>query len=346
MIDAKTRRYAGFTLIELMVVIAIIAVLISLLLPAVQSARESARRIQCVNNLKQLGLSIHNYEQSWQGLPPTALIVQTRTGGLWTSTWGPFARILAYLEQSAIHNALNLDSSYGDPGNLTATAQTISTFICPSEIRLDRELNGTFGNVGPTNYGFCMGDWFVFGGPGSSARTRSAFGPNMSRRWAEFQDGTSNTMMMSEVKNWQIHIRDCGRLSRMVDPYSVPGPDADPRSIAPEYEGTGCLYKIEGHCEWPEVAVQHIGMTTAWPPNKKTAGGPGFGTPDVDITSQRERTGGPTFAAITARSYHPAGVNALLGDGSVRFVKSTTSGQVWRALGSVAGGEVLSADAF
>ena len=87
-------------------------------------------------------------------------------------------------------------------------------------------------------------------------------------------------------------------------------------------------------------------MTTAWPPNKQTPGGPGNAYPDVDINSERERSGGPTFAAVTSRSYHPGGVNTLFGDGSVKFIKSTIDGMVWRGLGTVAGGEVISADSF
>jgi len=87
-------------------------------------------------------------------------------------------------------------------------------------------------------------------------------------------------------------------------------------------------------------------MTTAWPPNKHTPGGPNYTTPDMDITSERERIGGPTFAAITARSYHPGGVNILLGDGSVRFVKNSIDGFVWRAIETVAGGEVVSSDSY
>jgi prepilin-type N-terminal cleavage/methylation domain-containing protein/prepilin-type processing-associated H-X9-DG protein len=342
----RTLRRRAFTLLELLVVIAIIGVLIALLLPAVQAAREAARRVQCSNNLKQLGLAIHNYEGIWGGMPPSALVVPAAAGTIWTSDFGVFARVLPQIEQGGIFNALNLNSSYGDPGNMTATSQAIDTFICPSEVRRDCENNATFGLVGPTNYGFCLGDWFVFAGPAGGPITRSAFGPNLSRRWADFTDGASDTLLMAEVKNWQVNIRDCGLLSRINDPANVPGPDVDPKTIAPEYEGNGCSLRIEGHCEWPEVAVHHIGMTTAWPPNKRTPGGPGFTIPDVDLVSRRERIGGPTFAAVTSRSYHPGGVNVLLGDGGVRFVKNTIAGQSWRSLGTVAGGEIINSDAL
>jgi prepilin-type N-terminal cleavage/methylation domain-containing protein/prepilin-type processing-associated H-X9-DG protein len=341
------RKRRAFTLIELLVVIAIIAILIALLLPAVQAAREAARRLQCSNNIKQLGLAVHNYELTLGGLPPSAIVVSPSPGTLWTSDFGIFGRILPHIEQGNIFNSINLNSSYGDPGNMTATAETISTFICPSEVRSDRENNATFGIVGPTNYGFCLGDWFVWAGPVPGGPiTRSAFGPNLSRRWAAFTDGMSLTMLLAEVKNWQPYIRDCGTLSQINNPANIPSPYADPKAVCPEYQGTGCAYHLEGHCEWPEVAVQHIGMTTAWPPNKQTPGGPGYSTPDMDITSERERIGGPTYAAITARSYHPGGVNILLGDGSVRFVKNSIDGFIWRALGTVAGGEVISADAY
>jgi prepilin-type N-terminal cleavage/methylation domain-containing protein/prepilin-type processing-associated H-X9-DG protein len=337
----------AFTLLELLVVIAIIAILIALLLPAVQSAREAARRIQCANNIKQLGLAVHAYELTLGGLPPSAIVVlQPPSGTLWTSDFGVFARILPHIEQGNIYNSMNLNSNYGDPGNLTATEQTISTFLCPSEVRTDRENNGTFGIVGPTNYGFCLGDWFVFAGPAGGPITRSAFGPNLSRRWASFTDGMTQTMLLAEVKNWTVNVRDCGTLSQINDPNNIPSPYADPKTVAPEYQGNGCTIHPEGHCEWPEVAVHHIGMTTAWTPNKQTPGGPGYSMPDVDLNSRRERIGGPTFAAVTSRSYHPGGVNILLGDGSVRFIKSTVDGMIWRALGTVAGGELVSADTY
>src|SRR3954453_21424589 len=123
-------RRRAFTLIELLVVIAIIALLMGLLLPAVQAAREAARRMQCLNNVKQLGLAVHNYQQTWNGMPPSAIVVSNPGGTLWTSDFGIFARILPFIEQASIYSSLNLSSNYGDPGNLTATAQTIRTFLC------------------------------------------------------------------------------------------------------------------------------------------------------------------------------------------------------------------------
>ena len=107
----------------------------------------------------------------------------------------------------------------------------------------------------------------------------------------------------------------------------------------PEYNSPACGNFPNGRTQWAELTVAHSGFTTAWSPNKVT---PGLGGtfPDADILSVRERFGGPTFAAVTSRSYHTNGVNATLADGSARFIRSSVSGWTWRALGSVAGGEV------
>jgi hypothetical protein len=149
---------------------------------------------------------------------------------------------------------------------------------------------------------------------------------------------------MSEIKNYQPYIRDCGSLSKINDANNIPPPDADPMTVAPEYLASGCSFFDNGHSQWAELTVHHNGFTTAWPPNKKTPRGPGGTWPDVDLNSQRERIGGPTFAAVTSRSYHTGGVQSLLGDGSVRFVSSSINGLIWRSLGTVAGGEVVSDD--
>ncbi len=340
------RRRGGFTLIELLVVIAIIGVLIALLLPAVQQAREAARRAQCVNNLKQIGLALHNYHDTIGALPPTLTLVGNGTTVTWTNSFGAHPRILPFAEQGPIYNAINFDVEMYSPPNLTATATRLDLLVCPSEIQ--REFtHDVGGRMSVCNYGYCVGDWFVWLGGGNSRRNRTAFGPNMSKRWSEFRDGLSNTLLMSEGKSYQPYYRDCpgGVLANVNNPDVVPPPDADPYAAAPEYRG-GCAFRAEGHTEWPEAGAHHTGFTTAWPPNKVIRGGPANEFADLDVNSSREKLGRASFAAITARSYHPGGVNALLADGSVRFVKGSIRGDVWRALGSVAGGEVVSSDQY
>jgi prepilin-type N-terminal cleavage/methylation domain-containing protein len=329
----------AFTLIELLVVIAIIGILVALLLPAVQAAREAARRMKCQNNLKQMGLALMNYESSFRSLPPTAIIQKLPNGTLFTNYLGPHGRILPYLEEYATANGISPSSGYGDLTNLDAVGHVIPTFLCPSEPKTEPFEHATFGRIGGVNYGFCMGDWFVWGGVGLR-QTRSAFGVNLNRKWRDFTDGTSNTLLLSEVKNYTPYVRDCGTLANVSDPENIPSPDADPLTVVPEYSSSGCSFFTNAHSQWAELTVHHNGFTTAWPPNKKTLGGPNFEYADVDINSRRERIGGPTFAAITSRSWHGHGVNTVLGDGSVRSTSSSVAGAIWRSLGTVAGGEV------
>jgi prepilin-type N-terminal cleavage/methylation domain-containing protein len=125
-----TRRVRGFTLIELLVVIAIIAVLIALLLPAVQSAREAARRIQCTNNLKQLGLALHNYEGVAGALPPALVLGGSGTTVTWYGGWSVHGRLLPFTDQGATFNAINFAIDYESGPNLTVTGLSISFFLC------------------------------------------------------------------------------------------------------------------------------------------------------------------------------------------------------------------------
>ena len=195
-----------------------------------------------------------------------------------------------------------------------------------------------------TNYGWNMGDWYVWGGWPTARANRGAFGVNRSRRLAEFTDGLSNTMVASEVKTYQPFLTTAtSRRSR--SPASIPAPTADPYAVVPEYRSGSCALRLTGHTEWVDGAALETGFTTAWTPNQEDPGGADLASTS-NILGRREKTGGPTFAAITARSYHPGGVNALFGDGSVRFIKDTIDGATWRSLGSVQSGEVVSSDAY
>ncbi|MDG3005677.1 DUF1559 domain-containing protein [Paludisphaera mucosa] len=331
----------GFTLIELLVVIAIIAVLIALLLPAVQAAREAARRMQCTNNLKQLGLGVHNYESIAGAFPPTCVLRGSgSTVAMWLG-WSVQGRILPLLEQGAMYNAINFDFSGESAVNLTVSTQRVDMFICPSEVD-SSPVPGESGVVG--TYGFVMGDWLVWGGF-TGPVNRSAFGPNASRRLAEFRDGLSQTLIASEGKAKQPLLRDCGGLANINRPDSIPPPNAAPMTVAPEYAGGSCQLN-RGHTEWSDGQSHQTGVTTAWPPNFRTPGYSASPRPDLDLVGQREKKGGPTYSAVTARSYHPGGVEGLFGDGSVRFIRDAVNGETWRALGTIASGEVVGGDSY
>jgi prepilin-type N-terminal cleavage/methylation domain-containing protein len=340
-VSSRIARRVGFTLIELLVVIAIIAVLIALLLPAVQAARETARRLQCTNNLKQIGLALHNYE-SIAGAFPIVGVIAPGAPNPWVG-WSGQARILPLLEQSPMYSSINFTLPYSQPDNFTVASQAVSAFLCPSEINTQPTPASSFFNTpkGVTSYGLSMGDWFIYqtGGP----LTRGAFAPNISRNFANFTDGTSNTVLASENKVRQSCYICLGGLSLINNPANIPDSNANPYSVAPEYGGS-CGAVAQSHTSWVDGEAQETGVTTAWPPNKQILGMNGKG--DLDLTGTPFFGGGPTFAAITARSFHPGGVSTLLGDGSVRFFKSTIAGSIWRALGTIAGGEVISSDSY
>ena len=336
-------RRSGFTLIELLVVIAIVAVLIALLLPAVQQAREAARRANCKSNLRQIGLAVFNYEAVAGCLPPGMSLAGTGNTVTWNGGWSAQARILPFLDQGPLFQKANFGLNKEDPANSAVVSLNVPVFLCPSEIQTQVSTHD-YGNSGVISYAWCMGDWFIWGGF-NRPQNRSAFGPNRARGLSDFTDGLSQTLMAAEVKTYQpTFICDGKQLQNIRDPNNVPGPVADPDTVAPEYLG-GCRLYLLGHTEWSDGNAHASGFTTAWPPNFRTPSAAADNA-DVNLNSNNEEDGGPTFGAITARSYHADGVHVVLGDGSVRFVSSNVNSLIWRSLGTVAGGEPVAGNSF
>jgi prepilin-type N-terminal cleavage/methylation domain-containing protein/prepilin-type processing-associated H-X9-DG protein len=352
---SKKVRTKAFTLIELLVVIAIISVLIALLLPAVQAAREAARRIQCTNNLKQIGLGLHNYEGITGAFPPSN-IAGFVGGAFFYNGFSVHARILPFMEQGVAFNSINFSFTHRTVQNSTVVGLGLTCFLCPSDPNMGGQTAFPSGvNARVPCYGFNEGDWYIWNGLSTTGtnvgpNNRGVFGPNQSLRIAQFTDGTSQTLFASDVKALNPFCQVGGQFSEanLSSPTApVPSPNLPPLSVASEYSSVASCNAIppgQGHTAWVDGNSQETGMTTAFPPNK-AAINPTSGA-DLDIETVLISKDQPVYGAITARSYHPGGVNALFADGSVRFSKSTIDGNTWRALGTVSGGEVISSDSY
>jgi prepilin-type N-terminal cleavage/methylation domain-containing protein/prepilin-type processing-associated H-X9-DG protein len=320
----------AFTLIELLVVIAIIAILIGLLLPAVQKVREAAARIQCGNNLKQIGLAVHGYHDANGGVPPQA----TYAIGSTFSGYSVHARILPYIEQDNLHRLVSFSAGYAAQPDICRTR--IKLYRCPSDPKDWTRVDGGV-EFYPTNYGFNIGTWLGLdqiaarGGDG-------AFGYNLTHTFGAITDGLSNTVAAADVKSFTPALLDGGQPATP----NTPPPDTPAQVVA--YGGT--FDPDYCHTQWVTGRTLQSGLTTTFPPNTKVPYTTGGVTYDVDWTSARVGPGTPphTYRCVTARSYHSGGVNALLMDGSVRFVANSISQATWRAVGTRAGGEVVPGD--
>jgi prepilin-type N-terminal cleavage/methylation domain-containing protein len=331
------RRSYGFTLVELLVVIAIIGVLVALLLPAVQAAREAARRSQCQNNMRQLALAAHNYESNYQCLPPGVVVnlAVTSTGN--NGAWGVHGRILPFLEQNNLYDKVDLSTAWDNQQVISGLK--IKMYGCPSDPNSSRERDpgGGKAKLYPTTYGFNYGTWFVFN-PGNSQGGDGLFYPNSFMSLAGATDGTSNTLLAAEVKAFQAYNRNGGPSST-----GLPNSEAEVAT----HVGSGADFKKDsGHTEWPDGRVHHTGFTAVLTPNSKVPYENGGTLYDADFNSWQEgKDGGngkPTYAAITSRSYHSGGtVSVALLDGSCRSISKTIDRATWRALATRGNGEVI-----
>jgi prepilin-type N-terminal cleavage/methylation domain-containing protein/prepilin-type processing-associated H-X9-DG protein len=336
-IPVRPRPSRGFTLIELLVVIAIIAVLIALLLPAVQSAREAARRAQCVNNLKQIGLAMHNYQSTMGSLPPGCK--QSAYG-----TWVVF--ILPFLEGNSAYNAWNFggragygltDFQYKGPVNTTVTLTRINAYSCPSDTPSTTSVNNSylnvpagmalplynyacnFGNVsffqtttnGVPFLGAPFGDLFP---PSDNGTTQ---GPSGVFDFRDILDGTSNTMLVAEVVQGQASGSSTASGDiRGLTVWSVGA--AFEALIPPNSNLPGDVLYQSGLCQYPYLNNPPCTFPTT----------------------------GALPLVFGARSRHPGGVNSVFGDGSVKFIKNSTNFSVWQAISTTKGGEIVGADQF
>jgi prepilin-type N-terminal cleavage/methylation domain-containing protein/prepilin-type processing-associated H-X9-DG protein len=325
------RLRRGFTLIELLVVISITSILIALLLPAVQAAREAARRAHCSNNFKQMGLALMAYHETYNSLPigRTGLYYTYKSQNSNRRTWALSS--LSYVEQNSAFNAFNCFLSFNDVQNATTVRFFVSTFLCPSDRAAlqepDRQVprikSNFAANWGDTHYfqgqpGFGSEGPNPFPGPAGIAWfTGAPFSGNNSYSLNAFLDGASGTILVGEV---------------IVGQNRPAGNDA-----TGAYDHRGDIYNDDRNCS---MFMTYTTPNSLIPDQLAESQycGQGFdGNPPCNANV-------PAFNA--SRSRHPGGVHSLFADGHVKFIRDQIDSGIWRALGSPAGGEVVSANMY
>jgi prepilin-type N-terminal cleavage/methylation domain-containing protein len=320
----------GFTLVELLVVIAVIGVLIGLLLPAVQAAREAARRISCVNNMRQLGIALHNHHASLNRLPSAAVAQQYAESPStpWTFyRWSALAQLTPYLEQSNVYNALDLSKPLYtitfsvSAENVAGVRLVVPLFLCLSD--LGERVHPQFG---PTNYAFCTG---TGAGGGTPLNTDGPFFVNSRTRIEDIRDGSSNTVAISESSLGvsASTIRDPLRAYRFTF--------ASPLSPAACNAALTWNYADPRGFSWANGEYRNSLYNHHVTPN----------SPEADCIGVRLGGGPDTiytpFGWRAARSLHSRGVNITRADSSTSFITNTVDLEVWRAVSTRNGGEAV-----
>lgn len=330
-------KRAGFTLVELLVVIAVIGTLVGLLLPAVQAAREAARRSSCQNNLRQLGIAIQNFELANKYFPPSSWAVSASS-----DPWSGQARMLPYLEGDTLFKLIDFSKPYSDVANKNlfppngVAALKVDVLVCASDINsVPRLTSGTASHF-PPSYGLCTGVFKVYD-PLTKTDGGTAFAPFGKLSARAFTDGLSKTLALSEIKAFTARVQDIAGLS---DPQ--PASSATAAALA-----SGGTFGTTGHTEWVCGRTLQTGFTTTFAPNTAVPYTHSDGnTYDIDICGSREglTTSTATYAAVTSRSHHAGVVSTSLMDGSVRSVSNGIDRDLWQRLSTRAGGETVAGD--